>query len=461
MIYIFIILTIIIIVAASGKNYSQLFPENFGNASDHLGYFNKGYSLAGGLRATTLDLAFRNSLVIGNSGSGKTSAILTSTIFTLARGNSSMVILDVSAENFKNTSGFLATKKDYNIFCFDLTENTDGFNCLEWCETIDDLEKVAQVLIKNSNVESKSDPFWSTSAEMALSVFMQYIFFYAPSDQRNMVNVVLLLETYISDPTVIDRLFIQTDEKLLRAYKTFNATPEKMRLSILSVALTAIKLFKSPSVARATAINTFSIRDFREHKSILYISIPLNQITFLAPLTAVMFEMLFQEALSKIPEPRQKNLFFLIDEMMVMKLGLAHVFPQCRKYRVGCMGLVQDEKMIEMRFSQAESFAIKSNAASKIYMPGMSLPAAKDLQEIIGKRRIATDDGRTERYEYVIDASQLRICEEAIILISSALPLRERLRPFYTHWLYNNRTQIHPYETMKKIPFTEPSLLKL
>lgn len=456
MTYLIIAVFIILLAFVFGNGSTNTFQAQFGSASDHLSIFNKGFSLAGGLRATTREQAFRNALIVGNTGSGKTSAILISSLFTLSRSKSSIIILDVSGENHKLSSGYLSQKK-YNIFCFDLSETSDGFNPIALCKSIDDLDRVAHVLIKNSDVVSKSDPYWSSSSEMILSLFMQYLFFYGKDEHKNMANVVLLLETYMAEPNKIDLLFIKTnDEKLVRGYKSLNAIPEKTRQSVLATALTATKLFKSPAVSRCTSMNTFDIATFRKEPSILYICIPLNQVNFLAPLSAVLFEMLFQEMLSRIPDKTENDIFFLIDEMITMRLDLGLVFSNCRKYRVGCMGLIQDEKMLQMKYSQAESYAIKSNSCSRVYLPGQYLETCRELQEIIGKHTIKDDKGY-ERQAYLMEASEIRMTNEAIIFVNSSLPLKERIRPYYKHYIYNSRTKIPPYESERKID--EPSLI--
>lgn len=457
--YVAIVIGIIIIGIASSKPKSPI-DAMFGNSGDFLSIFNKGFCLTGGLRATTREQAFRNALIVGNTGSGKTSAVLLGSLFTLSRSKSSIVVLDVSAENFKLSSGYLHTKRKRKIYCFDFSETSDGFNPIALCKNVSDLEKVAHVLIKNSGIDSKSDPFWATSSEMILSVFLQYLFYYGKEEEKNMASVVVMLETYMAEPEKIDLLFIKTDDRLLRSYKTINSIPDKTRQSILSTALAATKLFKSPEVARCTSINTFNIADFRRECSILYLCIPLSQVSFLAPLTAVLFEMLFKESMSRIPEQRETPIYYLIDEMITMKLDLGLVYSNCRKYKVGCMGLIQDEKMLSMKYSPGEAHAIKSNSCCRVYLPGQGLETCRELQELIGKCLIKDEDGR-ERYSYAMEASQIRTSSEAIILINAALPLKERITPYFKHFIYYPRTKIPPYQPERKINYTDPPLIQI
>lgn len=458
------IIILIIVVGASTKRQAtgEKYSASFGDASE-LSIFNKGFSLSGGMRATTRDQAFRNCLVVGTTGSNKTAGPLTSSLFTLSRSPSSVVVLDVSSENKLHTSGYLHRKKKRKIYSLDFGPNSDGFNPLAWCnKDVDALNRVAHVLLKNAEVTSKNDPYWSSSSEMVLSLFMQYLVLYGKEEHCNMANVVLLLETYMSEPEKVDILFVRTgNESLLRNYKVLNAIPEKTRQSILSTTITATKLFKSPAVARCTSINTFDVASFRKESSVLYICIPLNQVSFLAPLSALLFEMLFQESLSVIPKKNDLPIFYMMDEMITMKLDLGLVFSNCRKYKVGCMGLIQDLKMLEMKYTQAESYAIKSNACSQVFLPPQNLSTCKELQEILGKC-IVKDERGNERQQYLMESAEIRGMSEAIILINGSAPLRERIRPYYKHLIYNSRTKIPPYVSAeRKIPFDRPSFIDL
>lgn len=161
MTYIIIVTIIIIAILLSSKEKET---TGFGRVSEHVSIFNKGFCLLGGFRAITREQSYRNALITGNTGSGKTSAILIGSLFTLSRSKASIVILDVSGEIFNLSSGYLSRKKNRTIYCFDLSENSDGFNLITLCKNVDDLNKVAHVLVKNGKVASSSDPYWSASS---------------------------------------------------------------------------------------------------------------------------------------------------------------------------------------------------------------------------------------------------------------------------------------------------------
>lgn len=462
MIYLIIIAVIIVMafIAPAKKETTNDFNAEFGNASEHLSLFNKGFSLTGGLKATTRDMAYKNALIIGQSGSGKTSTVLIGSVFTIARGNSSMAIMDVSGEIYKLTSGYLASQ-GYKIICIDFGPDSDGFNPLSVCKTPDDIQRVAQILVKNSNVESKSDQFWATAGEMLLSTFMQYLKFYAAPEQQSMASVLALVETFAAEPKKIDKLFVRTDEKLLRSYKALVATPDRTLQSIIATVIATLKIFKNPAVARTTAYNSIDIPSLRKERTALFICTPVSQVNFLAPVSALLFESLFQEMLSRIPKKSECAVFFLLDELVTMRFqNLGIVYSNCRKFRCACMGLIQDERMLEMRYSSAEAHAIKTNSYSKVYLQGQPLATCIQLQETLGQK-IYTNEKGMERKAHLMEASAIRMSKESIILLGSELPLRETMHPYYNHFSFNSRTKIPPYQPTRKIPFEEPPLIPL
>ena len=451
----------VVLIIAAATSSSDEEHKGFGDLSDHLSSYSNGYALAGGLKATNLDTAYKNALIVGQSGSGKTSTVLVGSTFTLARGKASLCSMDVSGEIHKLTSGYLA-KHGFNIHCIDFGPNSDGFNVFDLCRVPTDAQKVAHTIIKNSGVESKSDMYWSASAEMLLSVFMQYLILHAEPKYRSMANVVRLVETFSAEPQKTDRLFVSAkDEKLLASYKAVNAAGERTLQSTVSMALTALKIFKSPAVARCTAMSTFDFSSFRKEKTVLYICTPLNEVSFMAPISALLFESLFKEILSRIPDKSENSIFCLLDEMVTMKFqNLGLVYSNCRKYRAGCMGLVQDERMLEMNYSPAEAHAIRTNSFSKVYLKGQPLATCKMLEETLGRCAVKDERG-IERMKPLMEASEIRMSSEAIILCGSSLPLKAKMTPFFDHYVLNSRTKIPPYQSERKIPFDEPPLIPL
>jgi len=444
-----IIIAAVIFLLVVGKFSLNSKEDVFGNINSIVSIFNFGFSLTGGLRATAREVAYKNALVVGPSGSGKTSTVLIGTLNSIARSNSSMVVLDVSGEIYTLMSNYLSTK--YTIYCIDFSAHSDGFNPLD-CSNVSDIQKVAGILIKNSGTESKSDPYWSASAEKILCIFIQYLKEYTPEEYHSMANLVRMIETFAGESEKIDQCFAKTSGDILTSYKSIISVGEKTLQSSVSTALVALKLFKNPEVARCSAKTTVRFEDFRKEKSILFINTPVTDVNFLAPYSALLFEQLFKVVLSHIPGKHECSIFAILDEMVAMRFqNLGLVFSNIRKYKGGCIGIVQDERMLEMNYSSAEAHAIKTNSFSKVYLPGQPHATCKILEEMIGK---------DEHNKVAMTAAQIRTAEEAIIICGNKKPFKEKMIPFYNHFILNKRTKYPKYEVQRKIPFDTPPILQ-
>src|ERR1043166_4259178 len=109
MIYILItsLLVIFWIVNTKG-NPGHEYKATFGNSSDHLSYWNKGFAI--GVKSFTQAVSKTNFLLTGPTGSGKSSIVTIPCATSLARGKSTIIFNDVSGELWKYTSNYLANK---------------------------------------------------------------------------------------------------------------------------------------------------------------------------------------------------------------------------------------------------------------------------------------------------------------------------------------------------------------
>lgn len=446
----------------ASKGHKNEYSAEFVSPGTVLSRFNFGFSLAGGLRATTRDVATKNCLIVGPSGSGKTSTVLVGSIFTLSRGGASMCIMDVSGELFKLTSGYLH-KKGYKIYCINFGNASDSFNFLLLCNDVTEIQKCAFLLIKNSGIESKNDPYWSSSAELMLAFFMEYMRFFTPEDYCTVSNLVTLIDTYAGNVVHVDKIIVKTGNKeLIARYKAMNAVSEKTLQSTLATVRTALKVFGTPALRKCTATNTIDFSSFRTVKSVLFICTPLNDVDFYAPVSALLFSAMFNEILSRIPDTKTElYIYCLIDEMATMRFqNLALVFANCRKYAAGCMGVIQDEQMLQITMTLAEAHGLKSNCHSKVYLPGQPLSTCTQLQENLGKYSYRDEKTNGEKVRWLKTASEIRMSDKAIILVGNLPPIEAKLVSFYKHSRMKRWAQIPPYVLEPKA-IQQPPLLPL
>ena len=174
-----------LITAAPTHAYSAAFDDE-----EDISRWNKGICVNGS-KAISIKLSTANQLVLSPTSGGKSSVVIIPSIFTLARGKSSMVINDPSGgELFKKTSGYLR-QEGYRVLRIDFSNSaiSETYNCLSDCKTFTAIEKLAVILIKNSPLgNSKGDQFWEYASISALGVILRFLVFHAPPEMRTLHN---------------------------------------------------------------------------------------------------------------------------------------------------------------------------------------------------------------------------------------------------------------------------------
>jgi type IV secretion system protein VirD4 len=432
------------------KEQDHTYTAEFGNASEHISRFNHGFAVTGS-KALTREVSHTNCALFGPTGSGKSSVVIISSAFSLSRAKSSMVFNDVSGEVYQQTSGYLASK-GYKILRLDFSNsvNSESFNPLIECKSISDIQKVALLIVRNSSGESKGDIFWEQSSVMLLCLMMRYQLFHTEPQYRTLQNTLRLIETFAVNPEIVDKLFVKTnDEELLAAYKATIVVGDKTLQSIIASTRTNLSLFCDPEVCKTTATNSIDFNLLRQQPVALYVCNPLKDLMYFKPLSALFFQSLFNYALSRLPARNERSIFFILDEAATMRFpALSTTISNIRKFNAGILLCMQDEMALISQYGQAEAHQIKTNC-NQIYLKGQPLHTCKELSQILGKRTLLDEKGH-ERTRELLTPDEIRILEEAIILIGNHPPLKCKTVPHFENVWISQHTKLTPYELTSK-----------
>ena len=439
----FVIITIIILILVFSDTTPEKPPHTYkaewGDAGEHLSMFNYGFAVTGS-KAITKKVSHTNVALFGPTGSGKSTTVILGSIRSLARAKSSIIINDVSGELWDRTSNYLA-KKGYTILRLDFSNSaaSESFNPLENCKTISDIQKISQLILRNSLGESKSDPFWEKSAEALISLFARYLVFHATPEYRTLQNVLRLIEKFAVDNSqAVDKLFIKTgDDSLLDAYKATLVLGDKTLQSIIVTARTALNLWSDSEVCKTTSTNSIDFDTLRKKPVALFVSTPLKDIIYFKPLSALFFQSLFNHCLSRIPKKRERSIFFLLDEFAVMRFpSVATTISNIRKYRAGLLICMQDERSLNINYGQEEAHAIKTNCGTLIYLKGQPLHTCLELSKMLGFKTMLDEKG-SERKRELMTPDEIRMMEEGLIFINNQPPLKCTMVPYYKNiWMF-------------------------
>lgn len=425
-----------------------------------LSRFNKGFSLTG-TKALCIQDSFSNCSVYGPSGSGKSSVVILPSIHSLARGNSTICCNDPSGELYEKVSGYLA-KKGYVIQRIDFSspDRSESFNPLARCKTVSDIQKVVHLIIRNTVGDSKGDPFWDRSCEMLITLFARYLVFYAKPQYRTMTNVLRLIETFAVHPKKLDKLFVAAhDEELLGQYKATIVYGDKTLQSIIATARAALNIFSDPTVIQTTSVDSIDFSRFRTDKVALFICNPIKDLHYYKPLSALFFESLFNEVMSRIPKKDERAIFCLLDEAATMKFSsLSTTISNIRKYRAGIMLVVQDFQSLVALYGASEAHNIRTNTYAQVYLKGQPLETCKELETILG-RFTYTDEKGAEKVRLLMSADEIRMLESAIILAGNHAPIKAKMKPYYNRYALRKRSEIPVYQPSAKHTSSTPLLI--
>lgn len=438
-----------ITVSASPSRRKETYNADFLDTGKVLSKSEYGYCLTGN-RCLSITDSYSNAIVFGGSGSGKSSCVLIPSVLNMA-GHSSLILHDPSGELFLKT-GAAIKQMGYCVKVLNYTKAnfSEGYNPLHRVKTISDIKKIAKLLVHTTLGSGGKDPFWNTSAENLLTIFIRYIVFYTEKKCHTLYNVLCLINAFSATPPKVDRLMVKTkDNSLLSEYKTWVAYDSKMLMSIVATARAALSIFTDPEIAKITSSDTINFEGFRKDKTILYINNDVNQMKYFSVLSSLLFEQFFASVMSHLPEKEELPVFFLLDEASSLFLGILPVaISNIRKYRAGILQIYQSQSQLFDLYGIPQGRNMLANSYARVYLPGQPLETARELELTLGKYEFL-DDQNIKRTRPLLTMDEIRIIKEAIILTGNHLPIKTRLVPYYEQSRLRKLTSLpvlKPYE---------------
>jgi len=415
---------------SSIPNRKDEYNANFASPSSLQSRRNEGFCLTG-RRNLSVKHSYQNALVVGGTGTGKSSVVLFPSLYTM---KGSFVIHDPSGELYAKSAGYLK-QKGYEIKVLNFSNPTasSGYNPLIRAASSSDIQKVASLLVENSLGGKSKDPFWNTQAVSLLAMLIS-ILKKQESQYQNLFNVRQLLNRLGAEPKAVDALFAEkADEILFAEYKAFIAYEEKVVSSIIATCKAALQLFNDESIAKVTSIDNINLMDFRDKPTALYIQNSVADQKYYSILTSLFFEQFFAFLLSRIPKDSEKDIFLLIDEASSLYLPtLSLAVANVRKHRSGIMLLVQDFNQLVHHYGKQSADGIKANCFAKMYFTGTSLETSKELEQTLGQYQYQDEQKRTV-VRPLMTNDEIRTMKQnnALLICGHHRPVFASLKPYY------------------------------
>lgn len=304
----------------------------------------------------------KNTLVLGEPGSGKTSCIaINETIEALKQGHSLFVNDNSKEEIYKNTYD-LAKSQGYNIILLDyLNYKGDSFNCLDLIKDYyqenesvlcgELISLISEAL--NKLLIGADDPFWTISS----TTYIKGIIYFLLETESQEITLEELSHLCVENSARIE--FLPLGHTTPMASSLLNGaftSSEKTTASILMTAFAAISsLLTNSKLKKITRTTSFDIRRISKEKTIIYLKYPEYSeqydglvSLFLTELIHVLYHSCDQTGKLDIP------FHFIIDEFAHFRLpSFERYISTARSRNIKFTLLIQSIDQLEIGYSKS------------------------------------------------------------------------------------------------------------
>ena len=408
-----------------------------------------GIALINNGKKIYVDNSEYHNLVIGSTGSGKTTAIIYPMIELLSKHGESMIITDPKGELYKKKSNMLRAK-GYKIILLNFREPNKGnaWNPLAlpyklWkngnqdkaIELLEDL--AANILYDESN--KNSDPFWERTSADYFSGLCLALFKDAKEEEINLNSISLMTtvgEEKIGGSTYIKEYF-KTKDPNSPEYVSASSTilaPSDTKMSILAVFKQKIKLFASRAVlSEMLSYSDFNMEDIGREKTAVFVVIQDEKKTYHSLVT--IFTKQVYETLIDVAQnnggslPVRTN--FLLDEFANMPplKDVTSMITAARSRLMRFTMIIQNFAQLNEVYGEQNAETIKGNCGNMIYLISTELRALEEISKMCGEVKVKTGKDEKEKEE---TRPLITISDLQKIKMNEVIVRRLRMPPFKT-----------------------------
>jgi len=381
-----------------------------------------------------------STLLMAPPGTGKSAGIIIPTLLTL---KNSVVVHDPKGELFDATYK-ARLNLGHKILVFDIDDiNSVKFNPFAINKIPAEPEQIKPYIVNianiifKSNKENNNSNFFINAAKNAFIATASYLIY-----KEGFTSILKIREKILENDDIIFT-FTKMKESGVEDFKIINKNLSKGLLNDVNSVLISsaspdqwsgvmgsltekLDYFSDPKIANIVdcEISSFSADSIRKEKTSIYLKVKDKDRAKLQPVISMIFESLGTELISKMPEPGDNQITFILDEFV--RLGRVDVLTELtsisRGYNFNQIFVIQDLEQISNTYSKEYMSILESNCAYKIILKQNNFLTADRIAKIIGfKTDIRTS--RSKKDSNIILSSQnnsdsTSTSEEGIYLVT-------------------------------------------
>lgn len=392
-----------------------------------------------------------HSLVVGATGSGKTTMIINPLVNLLAKKGESMVISDPKGEIFEK-NGEMLKDLGYNVIVVNFRDPKNG-SCWNpytlpykyYKEGNKDKanELLNDMAINITSDEKTDDPFWTNSAADYLTGLSLGMFEDASEDEISISTVNLMMtvgEEKLGASTYAKEYFKMKDPSspaAINALGTVNA-PQDTKNSIESVLKQKIKVFAvTQNLAEMLSRSDFDMETIGKEKTAVFMIIQDEKTTYHA--LATIFVKQCYESLIAVAQnsggklPIRTN--FLLDEFANMPKfkDITTMITAARSRQIRMTMIIQNFAQLVQVYGKEDAETIRGNCGNLLYLLTGELSALEEISKLCGDKIVKVGKDQKEETRPLITVTELqRFKQDEVLLLKHRLPpLRTKFLPFY------------------------------
>ena len=387
-----------------------------------------------------------HTLVVGVTGSGKTTAVIDPLVYSLAKSRESMVFTDPKGEIYRNHATYLR-HLGYNVIVLNFREPSKGnaWNPLlipyklykegnkdKAFELIDD---IAANIMKDES--PGNDPFWQNSSSDYLSACILALFEDAKEEEINLKSINYMTtvgeDKFGGNSNYMKEYFKfkgEASTAYVRASNTINS-PNETKGGILATFREKISKFGSrDTLSEMLAYSDFDMEDVGKKPTALFLLVQDEKTTYHG-LATIFIKQLYEKLIDVAQNSPQGALpvrvNFLLDEFANMPAlkDITTMVTAARSRRIRFTFIIQNYSQLDKVYGKEEAQTIKSNCQNLMYLLTTELAALEEISKLCGEVKSKKED-KTASVPLITVADLQKLKMNEVIII------RNRQHPFRT-----------------------------
>ncbi len=386
-----------------------------------------------------------HSLIIGQSGSGKTTALVDPQVYSLCKHGESMVITDLKGEIYRRHANRLKAK-GYKIVVINFRDPREGnaWNPLtipyrmykrgktdKAKELLEDISQNILIDPKNTN-----DPFWERSAADYFSALALSLFEDAKENEVNITSISNMAtsgeEKNGINTFAKDYFTLKGETSTTYGYAKATVTaPNDTKSSILSVFQSKIRTFSTrEELSEMLSYSDFNMEDIGREKTAVFLIVHDEKTTYHS-LATIFIKQLYEvliDVAHKNPKGELKyRTNFILDEFanMPQLKDVTSMVTAARSRKIRFTFIIQNFAQLDEVYGDKNAETIRSNCGNTIYLLTNELSALEEISKLCG-------EVKSKEKEKTVSTPLVTVTDLQKMKRNEIIVIRMRMRPFRT-----------------------------